>query len=95
MAEYYIPTQSAQSELVEKRSRFIGQVFVAEDEAQARACIEAARRLLSQMSLGPCEMSMSFGLSMLASRQDLTERAVEAADRRMYQEKRLHHAANA
>ena len=44
MAEYYIPTQSAQSELVEKRSRFIGQVFVVEDEAQARACIEAVKK---------------------------------------------------
>ena len=77
--------------------RMGGDEFVAllpnTDEPRARACIEAARRLLSQMSLGPCEMSMSFGLSMLASRQDLTERAVEAADRRMYQEKRLHHAA--
>ena len=78
--------------------RMGGDEFVAllpnTDEPRARACIEAARRLLSQMSLGPCEMSMSFGLSMLASKCDLTERAVEAADRRMYQEKRLHHAAN-
>ena len=27
MIEYYIPTQHSQTELVEKRSRFIGQVW--------------------------------------------------------------------
>ena len=44
MSEYYVPTGPAQAELVEKRSRFIGQVFAAEDEAQARACIEAVKK---------------------------------------------------
>ena len=30
MTEYYIPTASAEAELVEKRSRFIGQVKLVE-----------------------------------------------------------------
>ena len=64
-------------------------------EKEAGACIESARQLAAQMKLGDMPLSMSFGMSMLASKCDLTERAVEAADRRMYQEKRLHHAANA
>ena len=63
-------------------------------EKEAEACIESARQLAAQMKLGDMPLSMSYGLSMLASKCDLTERAVEAADRRMYQEKRLHHAAN-
>ena len=63
-------------------------------ETEAKVCIESARQLAAQMKLGDMPLSMSYGLSMLASKCDLTERAVEAADRRMYQEKRLHHAAN-
>lgn len=63
-------------------------------EKEAEACIESARQLAAQMKLGDMPLSMSYGLSMLASKCDLTERAVEAADRRMYREKRLRHAAN-
>ena len=44
MSEYYVPTGQAQAELVEKRSRFIGQVFAVEDEVQARLCIEAVKK---------------------------------------------------
>ena len=63
-------------------------------EKEAEACIESARQLAAQMKLGDMPLSMSYGLSMLASKCDLTERAVEAADRRMYKEKRLHHAGH-
>lgn len=44
MSEYCIPTGQARAELVEKRSRFIGQIFVVERESQARACIEAVKK---------------------------------------------------
>ena len=44
MTEYYIPTAESEAELVEKRSRFLGQVFPVESEAAARACIEAVRK---------------------------------------------------
>ncbi|MEG1721081.1 MAG: YigZ family protein [Pseudoflavonifractor sp.] len=42
MMEYLVPAGAGGGELVEKRSRFIGEVFPAETEAEARACIEAA-----------------------------------------------------
>lgn len=44
MTEYYIPTQASQTELVEKRSRFIGQVWPAASEEEARARIEETRK---------------------------------------------------
>ena len=43
MEEYRIPAGPSEAELVEKKSRFIGQVFPAETEEEARACIEAVR----------------------------------------------------
>ena len=44
MTEYYIPTGRGEVELVEKRSRFIGQVWRVDSEAEARARIEEVRR---------------------------------------------------
>lgn len=44
MEEYRIPAGPSEAELVEKKSRFIGQVFPAETEEEARACIEAVRK---------------------------------------------------
>ncbi|HIT32531.1 MAG TPA: YigZ family protein [Candidatus Enterenecus stercoripullorum] len=44
MTEYYIPTASAEAELVEKRSRFIGQIQPVETEEQARAFLEAVKK---------------------------------------------------
>ena len=44
MTEYYIPTADAQAELVEKRSRFIGQLRPVETEEQARAFLEAVKK---------------------------------------------------
>ena len=44
MTEYFVPTADAESELVEKRSRFIGQLFCVESEEQARACIERMKK---------------------------------------------------
>lgn len=44
MTEYLIPTADAVSELVEKRSRFIGQLFCVESEEQARQCIERMKK---------------------------------------------------
>lgn len=44
MTEYLVPTAAAQTEYVEKRSRFIGQVFPAESEEAARAHIEAVKK---------------------------------------------------
>lgn len=44
MTEYYIPTQASQTELVEKRSRFIGQVWPAASEEEARARIEETKK---------------------------------------------------
>ena len=44
MTEYYIPTGSSQTELVEKRSRFIGQVWRVESEEEARARIEETKK---------------------------------------------------
>ena len=44
MTEYYIPTGHSETELVEKRSRFIGQVWRAGSEEEARARIEETRK---------------------------------------------------
>ncbi|WP_294522321.1 YigZ family protein [uncultured Pseudoflavonifractor sp.] len=44
MTEYYIPTASAEAELVEKRSRFIGQVKPVETEEEARAFVEQVKK---------------------------------------------------
>ena len=44
MNEYLIPTGAAEAELVEKRSRFIGQLFPVESEEEARACIERVKK---------------------------------------------------
>ena len=44
MTEYYIPTKAAEAELVEKRSRFIGQVRPVETEEEARAFVEQVKK---------------------------------------------------
>jgi len=44
MTEYYIPTQSSETEFVEKRSRFIGHVWRVETEEEARAHIESMKK---------------------------------------------------
>ena len=44
MTEYYIPTGASRTERVEKRSRFIGQVWPVPSEEEARARIEQVRR---------------------------------------------------
>ena len=44
MIEYYIPTAHSETELVEKRSRFIGQVWRVSTEGEARARIEETRK---------------------------------------------------
>ena len=44
MTEYYIPTGHSETELVEKRSRFIGQVWRVASEEEARARIEETRK---------------------------------------------------
>ncbi len=44
MEEYWVPYGPAEAEYVEKRSRFIGQIWPADSEAEARARIEEARK---------------------------------------------------
>ncbi|NCE63452.1 YigZ family protein [Pseudoflavonifractor sp. 524-17] len=44
MTAYYIPTVPSETEFTEKRSRFIGHVWRVEEEAQARAHIEAMKK---------------------------------------------------
>ena len=44
MTEYFIPTAPSESELTEKRSRFIGRVWPVESEEEARTLIEATRK---------------------------------------------------
>ena len=44
MTEYLIPTGRAETELVEKRSRFIGHVWPVESEEEARGYIEAMKK---------------------------------------------------
>ena len=44
MTEYFIPAAPAEAELVEKRSRFIGQVKPVETEEEARAFVEQVKK---------------------------------------------------
>ena len=44
MTEYYLPTGYGTAEHVEKKSRFIGQVWPVRSEAEARAKIEAVKK---------------------------------------------------
>lgn len=44
MTEYYLPTGYAQSEFVEKKSRFIGQVWPVSTEEEARAKVEQVKK---------------------------------------------------
>ncbi len=44
MTEYFVPTKEAETEYVEKRSRFIGHVWPVESEEEARAYIEATKK---------------------------------------------------
>ena len=44
MSEYLVPTAAAETELVEKRSRFIGHVWPVESEEEARAYIEQMKK---------------------------------------------------
>ncbi len=44
MDSYIVPFQAAEAEMVEKRSRFIGQIWRVESEEEARAHIEAAKK---------------------------------------------------
>ncbi len=44
MTEYYIPTGHSEAELIEKRSRFIGQVWRVSSEEEARARVEETRK---------------------------------------------------
>ncbi len=44
MTEYFVPTGPSETELVEKRSRFIGHVWPVETEEEARSCIEAMKK---------------------------------------------------
>ena len=39
MTEYFVPTGASETELVEKRSRFLGHVWPVESEEEARAMI--------------------------------------------------------
>lgn len=44
MTEYFVPTGASETELVEKRSRFLGHVWPVESEGEARARIEEIRK---------------------------------------------------
>jgi len=44
MTEYYIPTNTSETEFVEKRSRFIGRVWRVTSEEEARARIEEIKK---------------------------------------------------
>ncbi len=44
MTEYYVPSGNSQTEFIEKRSRFLGQVWPVETEEEARAYIEATKK---------------------------------------------------
>ncbi|MBP3519972.1 MAG: YigZ family protein, partial [Oscillospiraceae bacterium] len=44
MTEYLIPTKAAQAEFVEKKSRFIGNIWPVETEEEARAHIEEMKK---------------------------------------------------
>lgn len=44
MSEYLVPTKAAESEFVEKKSRFIGNIWPVETEEEARAHIEEMKK---------------------------------------------------
>lgn len=44
MTEYFIPTQSAVHEFIEKRSRFIGHIWQVDSEEMAKSHIEATKK---------------------------------------------------
>lgn len=44
MNEYLVPAGTGEAEFTEKRSRFLGRVFPAETEEEARACIERMKK---------------------------------------------------
>ncbi len=44
MEEFYVPTGAGEAEFVEKRSRFIGRIFLCEDEAHALSELERIRK---------------------------------------------------
>ena len=44
MTEYFVPTGDSETEFVEKRSRFIGHVWLVESEEEARAHIEQMKK---------------------------------------------------
>ena len=44
MTEYFVPTGNSETEFVEKRSRFIGHVWLVENEEQARTHIEQMKK---------------------------------------------------
>lgn len=44
MTEYYVPTAESETELTEKRSRFIGRVWPVQDEDEARRHIEETKK---------------------------------------------------
>lgn len=44
MSEYFIPTKQAETEFVEKKSRFIGHIWCVESEEEARARIEEMKK---------------------------------------------------
>ena len=44
MTEYFVPTDSSETEFTEKRSRFIGHVWPVESEEEARSCIELMKK---------------------------------------------------
>ncbi len=44
MTEYFVPSCAAETELVEKRSRFIGHIWPVESEEEARAYIEQMKK---------------------------------------------------
>lgn len=43
MTEYLVPTQDADAEFVERRSKFIGHIFCTETEEEALACLKKMR----------------------------------------------------
>lgn len=44
MTEYFVPTAASETELVEKRSRFIGHIWPVESEEEARTYIEQMKK---------------------------------------------------
>lgn len=44
MSDYFVPTATGEAEFVEKRSRFLGHVFLVETEAEARSRVDEVRK---------------------------------------------------